>query len=243
MDYAGEEWKRQRLALAALLMGGGPHEEEAARRDKSRPPVSETTGPASRDREAGPALRPETSALEAAERQYRACKDAAPLWRTGPFPDGEGGEWDRNAAGYSDGAETASFGRNGAEESLWPEAGPRTARSPGQAEKSVPAEDTAEARRRAEPLPPGMADRAGKGDRRERARSPAVPAGRGFAKEGAEAGAEARRSGGLDAVVLPETGSRIGAAPARQAGTAEAKALSLAFQRDARRYDGGFSIY
>ena len=182
MDYIQEELRRQRAALAGLLLGGTPRRSEGDHGDGGgAPPPPRSSGG-----------QPEAVPAGAA---------ALSKGRRALFPAEGGGESPRSQAGGLTAPEA---------EALWRSAS------------------------------------AGEGF--------SVKPGRRGSVRLEEAALSALAGGGTEAPGLPgPQGSAGGAVPERTAaeflpvesggGSVGAEALSRAFQRDARRYDGGFSLY
>lgn len=202
MDYIQEELRRQREALAGLLLGA------------VLPQGAEDGG------DSGPAAVPRTAALTAVpaagaafvparEVRGRPAEEGAFFAVPGAFSAGSGGSAVLGIPEIGGRVETTGFGE--AEESA------------GEGERAAPAD----CRRRSgasgrlpEAVPPGLA-------------------GTGWAAE-VSSPLEARRTAG--GAVLERTVTEF--IQAEGGGNAAgAEALSRAFQRDARRYDGGFSLY
>lgn len=189
MDYIQEEFRRQREALAGLLLGRGP----AAGGDSegSEPPVKRADMPVDAPRASAPER---ARVLPPAERGDEGG-EAHPAWDWGlasPSPL-------RSRSQAEEAGEAAEF--------QWGEA---LAAENRRQEKDTPAEETS---------PPGLA-------------------GTGWA---AEAGSPAA-GGPLSGAAWERTVTEFIQAESGGPG-AGAEALSRVFQRDARRYDGGFSLY
>lgn len=218
MDYAHEELLRQRRALMRLLLGGGETEDERERRE------AENASPAAGDetQSAGAEVVP----------AGRAAKALSPLEAEPPAPP------EMNAV-----RRTRPLSR-----SLPAPPGGQAAKAPSPEAGIVPAEEewvrqdlwpgTAVFRRYA-PVPGGgEADGSGESSPAE---VPSPPkGGRGAASR----------------VVLEAAGTTAEASPGGAAwryreaeglfartASGEAEALSRTYQRDARRYDGGFTLY
>ena len=192
MDYIQEEFRRQREALAGLLLGRGPVGGEGG---GAEPPAKGVNVPAGLPAGARAGAVPErVQARSLAENAY----EGNPAWSGGLAAPG----LPRSGSRSEDAGEAAEF--------LWGEALAAFAENGRQEEISVPAEGAS---------PPGSAGAVRGADTGGPAagRSPA-----GIARERT-----------VTEFVQVESG---GAA-------AGAEALSRAFQRDARRYDGGFSLY
>lgn len=259
MDYLGWELERQRAALRALLGGGRPEEEGTPRKEASAWGGG-TAGEETRRSPADPGAARRRAALREAGRYAGGGEEAggplagAPgvwemLWEAagdralsgdgGPETpesvqaEGPGGEaWAGNGPHW--GAETGAPSRRRAPEGDW--SGPRAGSRAGQGKTAEPwspsggrgaeweeqaAEAAAEMRMAAE-----IAGARGDGE------GPSA-GGRGFAAGGAGQGEPLTR-------LLSWGEGRESAALQAEDG---AKALSRAVQRDARRYDGGFTIY
>lgn len=251
MDYAGWELERQRRALAALLLGGGAEEAERDADRRSPETAWERAGAAGQTaagtpgryavRPGGPegrgtlredpgdpgARKPETptSAWE------RVLEASAGRDRTADAPPGVGTALGEDAPGASDRETEARAAARGGyrqeagrdpEDLLRREAGDEAARALQRT--LVPAENGADPLLRGGGFPEAGGARRGTG-------GDWVPVSRGA---GPAAGLSP--AGGT----VPPWG---GPGEAALRGEDSARAVSLAVQRDARRYDGGFVIY
>ena len=235
MDYLSWELERQRAALRALLLvEGAARDGETVREGGRRSP--ETPGTARRNaagrtgRYAGGGYTADFGAGDAWAAVREAGRDR---------PDKEGGSLETPAGAW----ERVLNGKAGSPE--WePEGGPAALRDMSREEAGQRAERSGV---------PGEAAR----PRAETATRAEGAAGRSAAKErpaessggGGTAGANAAvtrpaRGGaawtlGQDVLGGPRSGGPVAALQAEDG----VKALSRAVQRDARRYDGGFTIY
>lgn len=200
MDYIQEELRRQREALAAVLLGGGAQRTSADRQETSRLPADSlpTDHPAAEQTAAEPvpgfaiARRPRFAAEGGIAGEYGIYAGAsAPTAPGGGLP---------GAGAVSPGEEAAAL----------------TAESGG-------ASSAARWKRDREALSP--AETEALGDMRAAADSGTLPA---------------RWSQGTPAAERTVTELVY---PAGGGDAVTAEALSRAFQRDARRYDGGFTPY
>lgn len=253
MDYPAWELERQRRALAALLSGGGEREEdrrERRRRDggaDARRQGGETgDGGTESGGETGDASVP--GAWEAVRKASRdrasGSGEAARPWSVWErIQDAESGgapaEWGRSGEDAGEMA-AADRGRADGPEAEESPGGRKGRRAPEKGRREAPGDRSFEAAEAAE-----FADRGGGeafpgwgngGDWK-------VP-GKRTDWGGAVAGRTARRRGGGLTGTADGTGfwgGGWGSAALRE--EEGAKALSRAVQRDARRYDGGFSLY
>lgn len=249
VDYLGWELERQRAALRALLGGGGPEEDEPLRREAAG--GGEAAGGETRR---SPEDRRAAWGRSALRKAGRYAEEA------GETPEGLPGTWEaiRGAAGDrapgEDGEPEAIAGAAAENPGGWETAESRMRRA---------IEEGAPFRRRA---PEETGPRAGRGGAAE-LRSPsggwadewgeqtaeqtaeteltAETAGEGRAIDRFAAGEKHRAAGGAEQEerlirTLPWGKGWESAALRAEEG---ARALSRAVQRDARRYDGGFTIY
>lgn len=237
MDYLEWELERQRGALRALLGGGGREDAGTARKDEAR------SGPAGMEAKgAGGTGRPAASGGTGEE----PPKTRATVRETGAAPPkGEDGGPDLPVSAW---------------EQVWRE----ERYAPGQRGWDGPEEETPETppkpAREGTGLPAASSGkRAGNPPaRRAESAESERPLGRSGERRTGESGGGAASGGGTAAlgparrrpVWAPEPEETSGGAAFRGSGgdaapPAEdgARALSRAVQRDARRYDGGFTIY
>lgn len=271
MDYLGRELERQRAALAALLLGGG--EDGDAARGRERGPAGpaaargRAAGPSGRCAGGGSGGGPGDEALGAGGLVRGAGQDrrsqsagrsgeAEVLRKEGPGAGGSGGgpEWSRRGMGTDIPAVPAWAAQGDGAGPL----GGAAARK----ELSGPSVGYGARRRTRETAAAGTAGRRRAGERSAEGR----PGRGGDAGSGGDGGwiewmpmaGPARRGGGGGSgpggqeglPAFPETGGTGGTVPWGGPGETaalrteeSARALSRAVQRDARRYDGGFTIY
>lgn len=250
MDYAGWELERQRRALAALLLGGGVEEAERDADRRSPETAWERAGAAGQTAAGTPgryAVRPGDPEGRGTLREgpgdpgARKPETPASAWervleasagrdRTADAPPGVGTALEEDMPGAS-GRETEAqaawrghrqeAGRD-PEDLLRREAGDEAARALQRT--FVPAEDGADPLLRGGGLPEA-------GGARRSAGGGWVPVSRGT-----DPAAGLSPAGGT----VPPWG---GPGEAALRGEESARVVSLAVQRDARRYDGGFVIY
>ena len=195
MDYIQEELRRQRAALARVLLGGGFSRSGAGGEGAAALRTAEAS-----EAEAGTALVPVRGVVfRPAEGDAVSAGDGG--WAVPGIP--EYGAW-AAVPGAAAFGETAESARGGG----W--AGPA-----GYGRQS------GEAGHLAGTVPPGLA-------------------GGGQAEETAGPTAARRTAGGA---VLGQRVAEFVPAAGGGERAVEAEALSRTFQRDARRYDGGFSLY
>ncbi|WP_300344315.1 hypothetical protein [uncultured Oscillibacter sp.] len=271
MDYLGRELERQRAALAALLLGGG--EDGDAARGRERGPAGpaaargRAAGPSGRSAGGGPEGGPGDEALGAGELVRGAGQDrwsqsagrsgeAEDLRAEGPGAGGSGGGPERSRRGTDVPAVPAWAAQGDG-------AGPLGGTAAARKELSGPSGGYEARRRTRETAAAGTAGRRRAGERS----AEGGPGRGGDAGSGGDGGriewmpmaGPARRGGGGGGTgpggqeglpAFPETGGAGGTVPWGGPGETAAlraeegaRALSRAVQRDARRYDGGFTIY
>lgn len=260
MDYLGWELERQRAALAALLLGGGgPENGETARDGAPRGLEEALEGPAAARRGAGTPGRYAQGSGEAPgawEAVRAARQDRAAEAGTGETPvsawEAVLGEAAGVPAGFGGGTRVRLGEGTGVQTEFLRSSGGYGARRGARRRETGQAAET-------RGLPAGNGE-SGAGDG-------AVPSG---AESGGDAAAGSRAAGrSKRALGAPRGGGYASDAPGLNRGPAalqgtgrtagndpwgswggaalraedSAKALSKAVQRDARRYDGGFTIY
>lgn len=254
MDYLGWELERQRSALRALLGGGGTEEDEALRpspRDGSAPGAAARRSPAYPEAARGDAALGEAGRYAGEREEAGGPLPGAPGARTAPretesSPRGRGGlqtqagrraERPEEEAGpavqraWDGAAETPALSRRRILED-----GRDLSRTDGAAEPSSGGGEAG-----AETLETAAGTRARAAESGAKTKTAAGAAGGGRAggdlAAGGLAAGEAEGGGWL---ALPRGTGMESAALRAEDG---AKALSRAVQRDARRYDGGFTLY
>ena len=226
MDYIQEELRRQREALAAVLLGGESRQSSEDDREADRL----STGALS-------AVRPtaaETALGSAVPRRTRSAAEGSTA--------GEGGSPAALGGGLSGGG-TAHPGK----EATAPAAESGGAGPAALRERGLKAPSPAEAEvLGAKWTAAGSGSPAAKWSRVDAGGSAPPEARRSRVDAVGSAAPEARRSR-VDAVgsAVPEARRTVTELvyPAGGGASVTAEALSRAFQRDARRYDGGFSPY
>lgn len=258
MDYAGWELERQRRALAALLLGGGAAREDGEGDAGRRSPETAREGAGAAGQTAagtygryaaGPGAPEGWDALREARRASRDGEPETPpsAWESilsGPAPAG----WDRTAdAGPGDGDTARGEERRSS--------GGRTGEAEDSGRRTVRNLEGAAGQRGAPELrtPASPAGETPDGDGATPGQRPSGTAADGEESVRRESGGSAtgggwisvpRGSPAADASPLGETGLAWGGGGETALRAEEdAKALSRAVQRDARRYDGGFAIY
>lgn len=250
MDYLGWELERQRAALRALLGGGGPEEDEPLRKKGPAGDGEAAGGKTRRSPEGRGAARFRAALRKAgryAEEAGEALAEAPGIWETpreaaGDRVPGEGGGPEAPA----DAAAESPVGRaaSGSRERRAPEEGAPSRRRALEETGSRAGRDGA-----AELWSPfgGWAGEWGNPAEEPAAETglTAETAGERRAKERftAEEKRPAAGGAGLEERLIRTLpwGERWESAALRA--EEGAKALSRAVQRDARRYDGGFTIY
>lgn len=248
MDYAGEELKRQRLALAALLTGGAMPEQREIRQEAAWESLAEGFAGGAMD------FRDPASVWGSTWRRSAADGENGTVRRTGPFG------WEDEASGNQSGLlETEVFaGRRDVGTGI-PSAGGGDLDSAEREDLTARAAALARmaAAERANMAGPerdadaaGVLKQAAGAESTEARKNRQVPEdvraevqGRRTAWELPGATSDGWLSYAAGTAASQEGVARTASVFARQAEAAEVRALSLAFQRDARRYDGGFAIY
>lgn len=223
-DYLEWELERQRRALRALLLGGPERREDGPEEETRRPAEIEAAGRDAAGR-AGMIRREAPAGPGGGEAVRRASRDRPRRERGAPeSPEGAGRRVPAPEAGALERTAAEGLADPGGGERETPPL-PKAARPAAPRETAAWREETGE-----------TSWKAWGGER-------TAPGGGGGAM--AESGAVPPAAGG--GARIPETGRR-GAPWERSASAAlqaedAARALSQAVQRDARRYDGGFTIY
>lgn len=231
MDYVREELRRQREALSRLLLGSGrtaPVEEEsggdiAVRYGEKGPDA--VPSPWREDRSEGTVLAREWRREAAGERTAGALQQAAPeaRWSLSLERAAEAVQGEMPAHEFS------------ITEDVWGRAGMRQAR--GRSFRAGTAEAVSE-EPRTEPIDllpgemPGISSSLHTAETAGTGLASAGPAGDAGAPGESEILTHFSRQRTVTEILWPGGGEAT-----------DAKALSRTFQRDARRYDGGFSLY